>query len=240
MKKGNRKISIPFWAQISGILLIGVLASAIVFLCAPDKSEEPLNEKQSEHIATFAFQDGTVIERKTVKNGKCVFPPSLESEGVFRGWSGDFNGANGDIEVHPVFYNIVEENLFYFDSVYVKEGEEFTLDLYIGGTVNASSGTIVLNYDPDVLKYKESDGMESVKVKKQKTGELRISFDCDTPLKEETLLTQLTFYAKEKDAYSTQVNLTASDVQCFIVDEAQDATYATINNKIYFLQEVEE
>lgn len=240
MRKNTRKISIPFWAQILAILLAGVVAGGVVLLLAPDKQQTAPQGAVVQHTVTFAYQDGTVIETKTVEEGKGVFPPVLETNDVFRGWSAGFNAVKADIEVHPVFYNIKEENLFYFDSVYVKEDTEFVLELYVGGKVGLSSGTITLTYDPDVLEYKGADGMEGLEVSENKAGELTITFSSDAPIKEKVCISQLTFYAKKKDAYSTQINLTASDVKLTVGGQAQSANCATINNKVYFLQEVAE
>ena len=240
MRKNTRKISIPFWTQILAILLVGAVAGGVVLLLAPDKQQTAPQEAIVKHTVTFAYQDGTVIETKTVEEGKGVFPPVIETNNVFRGWSAGFNAVKADIEVHPVFYNIIEENLFYFDSVYVKEDTEFTLDLYVAGRVNLSSGTIALSYDPDVLEYKSSEGMDGLKVSENKDGELTITFNSDTPIKEKAHISQLTFFAKKKNAYSTQINLSARDVKLTAGGEAQSANCATINNKIYFLQEVAE
>lgn len=244
MQKNKRKMSIPFWIQILAILLVGVLASGVVLLFAPEKPqptpETPPETNVVKHTITFAYLDGTVIETKTVEEGKGVFPPILETNGVFRGWSAGFNAVKADVEVHPIFYDIKEENLFYFDSVYVKEDTEFALDLYVGGKVNLSSGTITLSYDPDVLEFKNADGMESLDVSAYKDGELTITFSSDTPLNEKTLISQLTFYAKKKDAYSTQVNLSANNAVIVSDDKETTVNCATINNKIYFLQEVGE
>ncbi len=236
MPRNKRKISIPFWVQISVILLAGVIASGIILFLAPGKQQP----EQKIHTVTFAYPDGTVIETKSVKEGNGVFPPNLEIDGVFRGWSAGFNAVNADIEVHPVFYSIKEENLFYFDSVYAKEDTEFVLDLYVAGIVNLSSATITLSYDADVLEVKEIHGITSLEISENKAGELTISFSESTPLTQKTKISQLTFYAKKMDAYSTQVNLVARDAQIFINGSTQPATCATINNKIYFLQEVEE
>lgn len=240
MRKNKRKISIPFWFQISAILLAGVIASGVVLLFAPGKQQTETDENIVKHTVTFAYLDGTVIETKTVAEGKGVFPPSIETDGVFRGWSAGFNAVKADIEVHPVVYSVKEENLFYFNSVYVKEDTEFTLDLYVGGTVNISSGTITLTYDTDVLEYKKSDSMESLGVSENKDGELTIHLNSSTPLKEKTLISQLTFYAKKKDAYSTQVNLSVDNALIVSNGKETSANCATINNKIYFLQEVGE
>ena len=240
MRKNQRKISIPFWVQIFAILLVGVIASGIVLLFAPEKQPSESNENVKKHTVTFAYPDGTVIEEKIVEEGKGVFPPAFESNGVFRGWSAGFNAVKSDIEVHPIFHDIKEENLFYFNSVYVKEDTEFALDLYVGGKVHLSSGTIILSYDTDVLEYKNFDGIEGLDISEYKDGELTITFSNDTPFKEEVQLSHLTFYAKKKDAYWTQVNLAAKDVQVVEDGSANIPVYATINNRIYFLQEVEE
>lgn len=240
MRKGKKKISIPFWTQILSILLIGVLASGIVLLFVLNKPPNKSKENMEKHTVTFAYLDGTIIETKTVEKGKGVFPPILKNDGVFRGWSSAFNAVEKDIEVHPIFYHIKEENLFYFDSVYVQEDKKFTLDVYVGGKVNVSSGTITLSYDPEVLEYIQANGLEDLSVAEDQSGELKISFNNNTPLKEKTLISQLTFYAKKKDAYATQANLTASDMKTIVAGQDQTADCATINNKIYFLQEVGE
>ena len=174
MRKSMKKINIPFWIQILIILLIGVVASIIVLIVI--NKFGGLKNDLPEYTVTFAYSDGTVIEKKTVEEGKGVFPPEIEKTGVFRGWSAGFNSVRSDIEVHPVFHNISEENLFYFDSVYVKEGKKFTLDVYVDGKVSISSGTLLLSYDPEVLEYKKSKGLNSLNITEDTIGELVISF----------------------------------------------------------------
>lgn len=236
MRNKKQRISIPFWTQISIILLSGILLSGVVLLLAPDK--EP--QKTETYTVTFAYLDGTIIDTKTVEKGKGVFPPALNGEGVFRGWSNAFNAVMNDVETHPIFHTIREQNLFYFDSVYVKEDSEFTIDIYVDGKVYVSSGTLTLHYDPAVLAYKQASEMDHLRVEENTSGELTICFSSDTPLKEKTLISRLTFYAKKKDAYSTQMNLSAGDMKIVADRQSLSADCATINNKIYFLQEIGE
>ncbi len=244
MQKNKKTKRVPFWLQIVAILAVGVLLSVAVLWFSHEKAQEAEQDvKESTpvvetHTVTFAYQDGTVIETKTVEDGKGVFPPTLEYETVFRGWSAGFNAVKSDIEVHPVFYNNKEENLFYFNSVYVKEGTAFDVDLYVGGNVSLSSGIITLEYDAEVLEYKKADSAVGVTVSENKKGVLTVVLDTEAPLKEKTRLSTVTFFAKEKDAYSTQMNLTAADVMLEMSAGEQPVTYTTINNKIYFLQEV--
>ena len=47
MRKNKRKIGIPFWVQILAILLVGVLASGVVLLLAPDKQQTAPQETVS-------------------------------------------------------------------------------------------------------------------------------------------------------------------------------------------------
>lgn len=240
MQRQKKKTGLPFWAQILAILLVGVLASGAVLLFAPKQQKTTPEDNTEKYSVTFAYQDGTVIETKTVKKGKGVFPPAVEGNGVFRGWSGGFNAVTANVEVHPVFYGIKEENLFCFDSVYVKENTEFSLDLYVGGVVSLSSGIITLSYDTDVLEFRNTENPECVDVTEKKPGELTIQVHADHSFREETLLSKLVFFAKVKDAYSTQIDLAASDVNTIANGKVISANYATINNKIFFLQEVEE
>lgn len=232
MKKDKKKL--PFWLQIVSILLLGVIASVIAYSAANGLKTEDLQT----HTVTFAYQDGTVIESKQVKHGKGVFPPELTDEGVFRGWSTGFNAVTADVEAHPVYYSISEDNLFYFDSVYVQEGKEFSLDVCIGGRVSVISAELTLQYDPDVLEFRQTDGSDGCTVTEEEKGTIKLSVQLDEAVKEETLLQQLTFFAKKKDAYSTQIDLSAAQVYTVANGQQITADYATINNRIYFLQEV--
>ena len=240
MRKNTRKISIPFWTQILAILLAGMVTSGVVLLLAPDKQQTAPPEAVVEHTVTFAYPDGTVIETKAVEEGKGVFPPAVEGNGVFRGWNTGFNAVMTDIEVHPIFYGVKEENLFYFNSVYTKEDTEFSMELYVGGKVSLSSGTVTLSYDTDVLEFKSADNLDCVDVTEKKAGELTVQVNTEAPLQEQTQLSKLVFYAKKKDAYSTQIDLTAKDAKVYSGGDKLSVNYATINNKIYFLQEVGE
>lgn len=232
----RKKVHIPFWLQITCILLAGVLASGAVLLFFTIREKKQLET----HTVTFAYLDGSVIETKEVEEGKGVYPPIIQSKGVFRGWSKAFNAVEHDLEVHPQFHTIAETNLFYFNSVYVKEGTDFTLDICLGGTVHISSGTLIINYDTNVLSYKSFEEMGNCLVTEENAGELHIQFSTETPLTEAGLLTQLSFYAKEKDAYCTQLDLRISDPVLHWEGKDMPADCATINNKIYFLQEVDE
>lgn len=234
-----KKIKIPFWAQIVAILLVGVIASSVAFLIARNSVTKHQNENLEKHTVTFAYLDGTVIETKEVVHGKGVFPPELTDEGVFRGWSNGFNAVVADVEAHPVYHNIAENNLFYFDSVYVQEGKEFSLDVCVGGYVSVSSGELTLEYDAEVLEFLESKDMVQCTVSESTKGELVICFNSDTAIKTETLLSQLRFLAKEKDAYATEVILKASNIKVVAEGQEMPADCATINNKVFFLQEVE-
>lgn len=238
MRKIKKRIRIPFWIQILLIIFIGILLSCIVLIISNVISQT--NQEVVNHTVTFAYSDGTVIETKTVEEGKGVIPPNIESNSVFRGWSAGFNQVKSDVEVHPVFYNPSEENLFYFDSVYVKEGTKFTLNVYVGGNVDVSNGTLSLNYDTDVLKYKKAETFNISKVSENKSGEITINLDSKTPLKEKTLIAQLTFYAKKKDAYSTHIDLIVKNAETIVAGKSNSVAFATIKNKIYFLQEVGE
>jgi len=223
---------VPFWLQITAILLVGIIGAGTVFCVIRDKKAERFT-------VTFAYSDGTVIEQKTVKSGCGVFPPIPQnSESVFRGWSGGVNQVVGNTEVHPVFYDIVEDNLFYFDSVYVKEGKKCSLDLYVAGNVRVSSGDLTLSYDPEVLQFKGASEGSLACVEETESGSLHITFESENVITQKTLLSSLTFYAKKMDVYATEVQLKNNAVIIVENGQSKNADCATMNNKIYFLQEV--
>lgn len=232
------KNKIPFWLQIVAILLVGVLASGVAFGIARNIVSKKQYEALEKHTVTFAYLDGTIIETREVPHGMGTYPPELAEEGVFRGWSSGFNAVTADIEVHPVYHKIAENNLFYFDSVYVQEGKKFSLDVNVAGHVSVSSGVLTLEYDTNVLEFLESKNMEGCSVTEEAKGELRLSFAGAEPIKTETLLSQLYFYAREKDAYATEVLMKAFDMKTIVDGQEIPADCATINNKVFYLQEV--
>lgn len=233
-----KKAKFPFWMQITAILLAGVLTSGAVFFLMWGKGK-PQEEDRQRYTVTFAYQDGTVIETKEVTQGKGVFPPELKGQGVFRGWSAGINNIQRDIEVHPNYYSNEEDNLFCFDSVYVQEGKEFSLDIRLRGKVSVSAGELILEYDPEVLDFLGAEDMQKCTVEEETEGTVMLRFSSEEPIKEAMRFAGLRFLAKEKDAYFTEVSLKTRNV--FIVAQGQElpADHATLNNKVFFMQEVE-
>lgn len=232
----KKKKSFPFLIQIISILLIGALVSVGVFFYIQDKNA-------TRHTVTFAYQDGTVIEKRTVKDGCGLIPSVPEHEGsVFQGWSTTLNNVTNDMEAHPCFYRIIEQNLFYFNSVYVREGRKFKIDLMLDGDVNISKGKLVLKYDDEVFDFKSYTGENLTTIKENKPGELIISFSSEKPLTSKTKLAEIEFYAEKKDVKYSEITLSAKGKEMFLVVDGKDkiADCATINNKIYFIQEVGE
>ena len=234
-----KKLRIPFCLQILSIFLAGILASGLAFWIAQEYVSNRQNEKMEKHTVTFAYQDGTVIETKEVTHGKGVYPPKLADKGVFRGWSSGFNIVEADVEAHPVYHTITENNLFYFNSVYVQEGNTFFLNLCVGGNVSVSSGELTLMYDTEVLDFLESKETQQCMVAEPTKGKLVIQIESDITIRTETLISQLQFLAKEKDVYSTELVLKASNMKVFADGQEIPSDCATINNKVFFLQEVE-
>ncbi len=213
------------------ILLAGMLVSVGVFFYIQDSKIERFT-------VTFADGNGNVIEEKVVKSGKGVIPPAFDTDLVFRGWDVTLNNVTSDIEAHPSFYRIVEDNLIYFNSIYVREGKNFSIDLMLSGKVNISEGEFKLNFDNEVMTYKKYDGHGITKVEETNPGELTISFNSDEALTEKTSLAKIEFYAEKKNVNYTQVNLKADKANLIINGDKKFADCATINNNIYFLQEV--
>lgn len=227
------KITIPFWLQLVAILLVGVVVSCSVFYFVRDYKAE-------RYTVTFAYGNGAQIETKEVKEGKGIFPPELDwgADYVFRGWDRALNRVAANIEAHPDIYKVMEENLFYFDSVYVREGHAFTLDLMLGGNVNLSSGEVVLIFDEEVMEYKSFQTSEALDVTKTGKGELLIKLNSKNPITQKTELARLKFRAKRKDVEYTQAVLSAKSTKLILDGEEKPADCATINNKIFFIQEV--
>lgn len=243
-KEPQKKKRFPFWLQIFIILGIGIIASGVVLFIVlnmrgTSEKKEEIEDDSNKHTVTFAYQDGTVIEKKKVSDGKGVFPPKCKTDMIFRGWSGAINEITTDKEVHPQFMEATDDNLFYFNSVYVQEGKDFSVDVKLDGNVKLSSATLSISYDPEVMDFVQAKDESVCKVSKAKDGELTLLLQSDEPITTAIQLSQLTFKAKEKDVYATQIDLSCTDGKCIEKGVEKPATTATLNNKIYYLQEVE-
>lgn len=242
---------IPFWLEIVLILFLGVIASAAVYIVGSSTRTATSESAQSSerwedtidptrvHKVRFAYSDGTVIAEADVHEGKGVVPPPLETDAVFRGWSSQIGRVLSDKEVHPMFYSIVEENLFYFNSAYVLNGTDFSLPIILSGNVNISAGELTIRYDAQVLHYQDAACMDGCTVHMKEEGTLILSFETSDVLTEKTILGILDFNADGADVISTDVLLEANRGRIQTDDAEKPVVFSTINNKVYFLQEVE-
>lgn len=243
-KRTNKKV--PFWVEIVMILLCGVIVSVLLYSAVRRSTSEPTtllptpsNGNDKWYTVTFAYQDGTVIEKKQAHEGNGVVPPIFETDGVFRGWSTPFNALHSDVETHPMVYSgNGDENLFCFNSVYVKEGDTFVVDLELKGRVSISSVDILISFDPDVMEFLGSKDADYCSVETAGTGQLVMTIKSAEPLRTPDLLTTLTFRAKVMDVYSSSISLQGSNGKYYDTSGEVPATVTTLDNKIYYLQEV--
>lgn len=237
-KDHTQKI-LPFWLQIVLILACGGVLSIGAYIFAHNNREVERESSMLKHTVTFAYQDGSIIETRSVAEGTGTLPPKFETDGVFRGWSGAINEVKSDIEVHPMVYELAgDENLFCFDSVYVQEGKQFSINLRLIGSVSISNAEIEIEFDSEVMDYLQDSSIDICTVSKKDEGTLVLTLDSDTALKEATQLSTLTFISKGKDVLTTQINLHCISGTLIINEVEIPATVSTINNKIYYLQEV--
>lgn len=221
------------------ILLCGAIVGAGVYGTVRYIRWRQYEDSLPVYTVTFAYQDGSVIETKQAKEGRGVYPPDLDAPGVFQGWSKPINNITADTEVHPLYYSIADENLFCFDSVYVKEGEEFAIELILTGEVNISSAELTVSYDTDVMEFVGSSEDNYCTISNEGDGNLTVCMNSDEPLKEATLLSEIRFKALKKDVYSSQIDLICKSAKVSQSGADVPATVSTLNNKVYYLQEVD-
>lgn len=236
--KGER---IPFPLQIALILLCGVVLSVLAVVGIRGRTPDEMPDPDSDQVywVTFAQPDGTVIERKPTHKGKGVVPPEYGTEGVFRGWSSSFNMVTADVETHPMVYQVADENLFCFDSVYVQEGDSFEICLNLVGAVNISSADLTIEYDPLVMEYTGSENAGYCVVNEETPGTLSLELRSEIPIREAVRLSELTFFAKPENVYSTQITLHCANAKLSTSGGEAPVTVSTLNNQIFYLQEVE-
>lgn len=237
---GNKKSrSIPFWGQIVIILLCGVAISGAVYGAIRYIKWRQYEESLPKYTVTFAYQNGDVIATKQTKAGRGVLPPILDSSRVFQGWSKPINNVMADMEVHPLYYSIEDENLFCFDSVYVREGDEFTITVLLTGKVNISSAELSIEYDPDVMTFIEADSSDLCTVSCLKDGKLTLLLRSEKPIVDTMTLSDIKFKAQQHDVYSSQIDFICKEAKVNQSGVEVPATASTLNNKIFYLQEVD-
>lgn len=239
MEKKHKKGHLPIWAQLLLIILCGVIASVGAYYLTQKKIAATREAQKPRYTVTFAYQNGSPIATRQVKEGCGTFPPDIETNGVFQGWNGAFNEVMADIEVHPMCYELNgDENLFCFNAVYAQEGTDFAFDLRLSGNVNISKAQIEIEFDSEVMDYVQATPCEYCKVEESGEGLLLLEVDSKEPITVETVLASLTFHALKKDVYSTQINLRCISGALSVDGKEISVPVTTINNKIYYLQEV--
>lgn len=165
MEKKHKKGHLPIWAQLLLIILCGVIASVGAYYLTQKKIAATREAQKPRYTVTFAYQNGSPIATRQVKEGCGTFPPDIETNGVFQGWNGAFNEVMADIEVHPMCYELNgDENLFCFNAVYAQEGTDFAFDLRLSGNVNISKAQIEIEFDSEVMDYVQATPCEYCKV----------------------------------------------------------------------------
>ena len=241
MKKRQKEArrQMPFWLQIVIILLCGAISSVGAYGVVRRAQQKQSDDGLPVYTVTFAYQDGSVIGTKQVKEGRGVYPPEFDAPGVFQGWSKPINAIMANIEVHPLYYSIADENLFCFDSVYVKEGDEFAIELMLTGEVNISSAELMVSYDTDVMEFVGSTKDAFCTVSDDGDGNLAVRIDSDESLSEAAVLSEIRFKALKKDVYSSQIDLICKNAKVSQSGVDVPVTASTLNNKVYYLQEVD-
>ena len=147
----EKKKQTLFILLIVGILLVGIITSGVIWWKTTEANK---------HVVKFYNHQNELIAEYKVKDGKSVFfdkaLPPIDNT-VFKGWDKNLSSITEDTEVHPVYQSVEkDENAFYIDTYYVNGGDEFWIDLKIGGIIDAKTAKIGIAYDSDVLTYLES------------------------------------------------------------------------------------
>lgn len=230
---GKAKVNIPFWGQMAIILGIGIVISAAILIISKNGSN---NIPTNKYTVRFCTEAGRLIEAKQVTENEGVIPPEVIEQGyIFRGWSRPINNINSDTEVTPLYQKINgETNYIFYNTKYVKEGEDFEIPILLGGNIDIKSGQIIIEYDEKAFELNDVTG-NAVSTYKEEDG--KIIIELDTSHINETIsdFINLKMYANEIDAYYTGFDISAN-----LTNQKNNvADYATLNNKIFFIQEGE-
>ena len=205
----EKKKQTLFILLIVGILLIGITISGIIWWRSIEANK---------HVVKFYDDLNILITEYKVKDGEPVFfdksLPILENR-VFKGWDKNLSSITDDTEVRPVYQSVEkDENAFYIDTYYVNGGDEFWIDLKIGGKIDAKTAKIGIAYDSDVLTYLESDSSEylfsPVEIKDEY---LILHFDFTNKDIQNCTIVRLHFECKDVEFITTDLPIDLLNVQ---------------------------
>ena len=107
------------------------------------------------------------------------------------------------------------------------------------GEVNISSAELTVSFDTNVMECVGTNGENHCSVLNEGDGKLIVYLNSDEPLKEKSLISEIRFKALKKDVYSTQIDLSCKNAKVSQLGVDVPATASTLNNKVYYLQEVD-
>lgn len=179
----------------------------------------PLSGNAGPEDVRFLDYDGMVLRKQTVYTGQAALPPAAPNRDgyVFAGWDGDFESIFDHCDITASYVAQDAKNLFTIAGADAASGEEITVRVALGGTVQLCGYDMNLFYDDDVLEFVGLDSELSMDVLANHIadeGRIKFNFGALKNRTKEGDILDVTFRVKECDSCGTVLRLDANSVIC--------------------------
>ena len=206
-------------------------------------TNSPICANAGQEQVRFLDHDGTLLTVDAVYTGQSALPPvsPVRAGHVFTGWAGDLDAVYGPCDVTATYVPDTSDNIFAISGSDATAGEEVTVRVSLGGTVQVCGYDMNLYYDRNVLEFVSLDSELSMDVLANHIGEDgRIKFNFGA-LKNRTKagnIMDITFRVKDCTNRGTALRLEANSVICVDPEDASrflNVDYTTCEGVIRIL-----
>lgn len=185
----------------------------------------PLCDNAGPETVRFLDYDDTVLQEQTVYTGQAALPPAVPVRDgyVFAGWNGDFETVTDPCDIAASYVAQDAKNLFTIAGADAMAGEEITIRVALGGTVQLCGYDMNLLYDNDVLEVVGLDSELSMDVLANHIadeGRIKFNFGATKNRTKAGNIMDITFRVKECENRGTALRLEANSVICVDPEDA--------------------
>lgn len=185
----------------------------------------PLCDDAGPEQVRFLDYDGSVLQEQTVYTGQAALPPvaPVRDGYVFAGWSGEFEAVTEPCDITASYVPQDAKNLFTIAGADAAAGEEITIRVALGGTVQLCGYDMNLFYDTDVLEFVGLDSELSMDVLANHIadeGRIKFNFGATKNRTKAGNIMDITFRVKECENRGTALRLEANSVICVDPEDA--------------------
>lgn len=230
----NKKKHIFFIILIL-FLTVALSAGMLIYAC----NKAGIIQLFGAYTVKYHSTSGSTIKTCRVNEGFAKPPKKIHipQNTVFLRWDKDILNISDNTDIYPATRDIKNEaNVIYMNAKYVESGKEFQTDLLLGGAVDFSDLTFVIQYDKKCLQYTgEKDLNKHISIKNDTDNAiLSVKITANENIKEGGVLAKLGFKAVGRKFNYTELKLKIDSIEKNLNNNGKVGTECTMyNGKIY-------